>query len=410
MSTPQPGRSNSTQLPDTSLQLTRPVGATEITGLHYEFFETIRKILQHTVFALLLAIRLYMLPLLFISYKLSAHDDPWYPAIWNLVLLPGRALADVNRCRQRNSSTKIGKTWTSIRDGIFAPYKIFRSLYSLGKMIGEDPNSLQPNLFPQPDPTTGSGIDDQNKDEDSAGDQSAESTGSPLKAPASASQIYHAALLSGSTLDDMLAAFETDGDSRTVGFNRVVIRRDPKACLSVEQLDAMSQWKRQRYRTSSVRSTSEAVLGAGKAGESFPSRVIHSGPRDCQQPKMPDRQASVRRVQLQGEPQADNPLPKNNPGSPTSTRTCHPPETPQPDGHVNSSALDRCPTFVRRHAQSRLPRRSVTGDKRALAMLKERGAMSTPVLPVSPPTLPPKRLRLQRRVRPKTGVLKVSND
>ncbi|EXJ70970.1 uncharacterized protein A1O5_05963 [Cladophialophora psammophila CBS 110553] len=409
MSTPRPGRSNLTQLPDTSLQLSRPVAAIEITSLRYEFFETTRKLLQHTVFALLLAIRLYMLPLLFISYKLSAHDDPWYPAIWNPVLLPGRALADVNRCRQRSSSMKIGKAWTSVRDGIFAPVKIFRSLYSLGKMIGEDPNSLQPDLFPQLDPTTGSGIDDQSKDEDSVGEQSTESTDSPLEAPASASQIYHAALLSGGTLDDMLATFETDGDSQAVGFNRVVIRRDPKACLSVEQLDAMSQWKRQRCRTPSVRSTPEAVLGAGKAGGYFPSRAVLSGPRNFQQPRMPDRQASVRRVQLQGEPQADNQLPKNSPGSPTSTRTCHLPETPQPDGHGDSSALDRCPTFVRRHAQSRLPRRSVTGDKRALARLKERGAMSTPVLPVSPLTPPPKRVRLQRRVRPKASVLKASN-
>ncbi|OQU95909.1 hypothetical protein CLAIMM_02065 [Cladophialophora immunda] len=392
---------------DASLQPSRAAPVTERTSLRSEYRETIRRLLQHTVFALLLAIRLYMLPLLYISHKLSVRDDPWYPTIRNLVLRPGRTLANCHRCRQRNNgNVKIWNAWTSVRDGLFVPVRIFKSLYTLGRMIGEVPNALPPCPFPQlMNRGTASDIEGPGKGDGTVGDQGTESTDSALEAPASASQIYHAALLSSSTLDELLAAFEADRDNRVMGSDHLVIRRGRDAWLSAGSLDVTGRRGRQQYRTLSVRSTPEAVLAAGKAHESLCGRGAHSCPREFQLQKTPDRRANACQTQFQ----SDNQSPKNSPELHTSPCTRDLPEARQPDGELDAGGLDRCPTFVRRHAQSRLPKRSMTGDKQAFAMLKERGAVSTPELPVSPPT-PTKRVRLQRRVRPRKDIVKASND
>jgi hypothetical protein len=66
--------------------------------------------------------------------------------------------------------------------------------------------------------------------------------------------------------------------------------------------------------------------------------------------------------------------------------------------NVSLDTLNRCPTFVRRHAPSLIPK-ALTGQTSSLAMLNERGTMSTPVLSSSTPTK--QRARLQRRIKPK---------
>ncbi|KIX97623.1 uncharacterized protein Z520_06401 [Fonsecaea multimorphosa CBS 102226] len=409
MPTPSHQPADLTRLFDTNLQPRRRVAAIERMSLLSEYRETIRRLLQHMVFALLLAIRLYMLPLLYISHKLSVHDDPWYPAIWDLILRPGRTLANCRRCRKRNDNVTVWKALANVGDGLFAPVRIFGSLYALARMIGEDPNALQSGPFPQPNADTIRDVDDRSKDEGSVEDQGTGSSNSTLEAPVSASQIYHAALLSNSTLDDLLAAFEADRDNQAMGGSRVRIGHGRNAYLSAVPRDAAGQIKPQQYRSLSIRSTPEAVLAAGKADEPFRSRDIQSSPQDFQPPKSPDKRANACLVQDQGEVQEGHESPKNSPELHTSIYTRYLPEVQQPDGGLDALALDRCPTFVRRQAQSRLPRRSESKDKQALAMLKARGAVSTPELTASPPT-PTKRVRLQRRVRPRKNVVNASND
>ncbi|OAG45480.1 hypothetical protein AYO21_00115 [Fonsecaea monophora] len=411
MSTPPDQPAKLAQLRDTSPPPSRPITAATIerTSLCSEYGETIRRLLQHIILAALLAVRLYMLPLLYLSHKLSAQDDPWYPAIWNLILRPRRALAKCHRCHPSDGSAKNWKAWTNVRDGLFVPVRIFRTLYTSGRMIGDDPNTLPPGPFPLPNPARGGDSGDQSNDEESMRDGVIGSIDSALEAPASASQVYHAALLSNGTLDEILAAFEVDKDNPAMGYDGVVIRRGRNACLAARSHHALIHCQGQPYRTLSLQSSPEEVHTAERAHAPSRSRDVNPCPRGIQLPKTPERLLNVCGKQAQSELQRDDQLPKDSPESHVAACTRDFPEVRQADEDVDFAALDRCPTFVRRHAQSRLPRRLVTGDKQALAMLKDRGAVSTPELVVSPPT-PTKRGRLQRRVRPRKNVVKASND
>ncbi|KAH0842266.1 hypothetical protein FOPE_07602 [Fonsecaea pedrosoi] len=276
-------------------------------------------------------------------------------------------------------------------------------------MIGDDPNTLPPGPFPLPNPARGGDSGDQSNDEESMRDGVIGSIDSALEAPASASQVYHAALLSNGTLDEILAAFEVDKDNPAMGYDGVVIRRGRNACLAARSHHALIHCQGQPYRTLSLQSSPEEVHTAERAHAPSRSRDVNPCPRGIQLPKTPERLLNVCGKQAQSELQRDDQLPKDSPESHVAACTRDFPEVRQADEDVDFAALDRCPTFVRRHAQSRLPRRLVTGDKQALAMLKDRGAVSTPELVVSPPT-PTKCGRLQRRVRPRKNVVKASND
>jgi hypothetical protein len=65
-------------------------------------------------------------------------------------------------------------------------------------------------------------------DEQSSRDETSDTTVDSIIAPASASQVYHAALLSSSTLDNILAAFENDQRQRRVVVDQILVHRKPK--------------------------------------------------------------------------------------------------------------------------------------------------------------------------------------
>lgn len=278
--------------------------------------------------------------------------------------------------------------------GIPSPFNMVESLYtySLSRVLGNVSDAAGTSLIPQQNTVQSQGTIEETRDDGSVGDQSSNFTDPQLEAPASASQIYHAALLNGSTLDDILAAFEGDQGDRGVVFDRIVIRRGPKAYLSTDQLEAMDRYKQQRYRSLSINSTNGVAVHPG---------TIPAAPTQVTEPQ-PSDTATGKAIGARVRVQADCTPADHEESSPDFHSPCHhhhrPSDCHSPSRNVSSDTVKHCPTFVRRHTQSLLPKRSMSADKTSLSMLRERGAMSTPTLPSSTPT---KRAKLQRRVRPK---------
>lgn len=413
-----PEQRDPVELPERSIELSRlhthvhPMR--HATSLFHEIHETIRRLLQHIVFVSLLVLRLYMLPLLYISYKLAERDDPWYPASWNVVLNPGRSLAGCVQCGKRDGSVTVTETWNSLRNGVFTPVRIFRSLYGLGKAITEEPHVL---LHPSPIPilhaAPDSAIDVQSEYGGSVKNFENDSTDSSLEAPASASQIYHAALLNGSTLDDILAAFEADHKAKAIAKDALNICRTPKQSSHPEHEASAEKKKGHRYQSSSLQATPERMLWPRKTIEpSSPCRPVQTATEDIkeQRPQTPVRDVEKPRLKVMveagGENQVVSEVSKGGLGSPISCCEPKDPETQSQEKRPalatskSTTTLRRCPTFVRRHTQPQtrrpVPRRTTSADKSSLTVLQDRGTMSTPALPLGSPT---KRARLQRKIR-----------
>ncbi|EXJ54104.1 hypothetical protein A1O7_09441 [Cladophialophora yegresii CBS 114405] len=161
----------------------------------------------------------------------------------------------------------------------------------------------------------------------------------------------------------------------------------------------MDQYKRQRYRSASIHSTADGVVHHSSAQDSAPDTDVQSSMQiEPHRPETPDSDADAGRLEDPAENENVHQAQQSSPDSHLSHE--HHDADQSPDCHINSP-LNRCPTFVRRQAQSLLPRRSISAGKQSPTLSKEQGAMtqgamSTPTLPSSPPTR--KRARLQRRV------------
>ena len=282
-------------------------------------------------------------------------------------------------------------------DGILAPARVFKNLYSFCKMIGEDPNTLPPTPVPLLDAIPDNTMTEEIKDTGRVRDHETDCTESQDEAPASATQLYHAALVSSSTLDNVLAAFEADEGDSGIIIDRFLIRRNAKVFSSGDQLNATDRYKQRRYRSHSIHSLTERVDALSKLDEDSPGSPAQPSPQtNPGRPGTPDQKANAGRTLLQPEGDKNDEQSESSPDSHV-LRDNRLTVVRSPDRHVSLGTLNRCPTFIRRQAQSLLPIRPVSKDKTSLAMLKERGAMSTPQL--SSPT-PSKRARLQRRIRP----------
>ncbi len=235
--------------------------------------------------------------------------------------------------------------------------------------------------------------------------RSSESIVSQVEAPPSASQVYHAALADSSTLDDVLAGVEADKGSQGLVVDRIVIRRKPRAYLPEEQLDTMDHQKHLRYRNPSVHS----IEGGGDDSTQPHGKTPGSDAQLPQEPRtLEPEDPAAEAAETPGKTQVDcdHDLQRLE-NSLDSDLACEHGmlEVQSPERHLSLHALNPCPTFVRRHTRSLLPRRSVSGDKQPFAVLKHRGAMSSPELPSSTPTKA--RARLQRRVGPKQSQAKL---
>lgn len=385
------------QEPERGVDLSRANGVREDTSLFHEIHDTIRRLFQHIVFVSLLTLRLYMLPLLYVSHKLATRDDPWYPASWNFILYPGRALSDCACCRVRDGKGILVETWTNVYNGFFARLRILKTLYSLGKIIGEDPNVLQPTQVPRLVDPPDSAIDVQSERHNSLKVFDTDSTDSPIEAPASASQIYHAALLNGNTLDDILAAFEAEEHKAVFRSEHILLHPNPKSPVSDDQQACLSQHEAHRYYNTSIQATPERMLTRQKIIESPVCCPEEADSINSQnQPKTPPKKASNSQVHVGFGRENEVQRLQTNPALSPSCLEHRVADVQASDKGVCSSPPKRCATFVHRHNQTRMGSRSLSSDKHSLGALQDRGTMSTPALGFGSPT---KRAKLQRKVK-----------
>ncbi|KAL2392290.1 hypothetical protein ABEF95_010563 [Exophiala dermatitidis] len=368
------------------------------SSLCHEFCDTVHRLLQHLIFILLLSLRLYMLPLLYILNKLETGRGLWYSTAWQFVRLPGAALAQCTRCCRREEDMFFVHTWPDVWDGIAAPLKIFKALYSLGKILEQNPSD-RPSRPTAVADTPDSAIDPQSQQ----GQESTVFDGGPgdsrCEESANASQIYHAALLNGSTLDDILAALEKNKATRQVQAQHITThpgegdnlesRTDDREMLR-EQVEA------RHYRASSIQKTPERMLVPKDGCERSPCSVreeFNTGSR--QELQTPENEApSAQKVVAAGlENSSLASWTKSLPAA--SQSRVQVPQRQNQRKRVSSVATKRCPTFMRRQNQGDLPARSTSTDKGSLAPLHGRTAKSSPALSLTSPT---KRSKLQRKV------------
>lgn len=363
----------------------------EHSSLFHEIHETVRRLLQHVIFACLLTLRLYMLPLLYLSHKLTVRDDPWYFATWNIMLRPGRSMANCAQCHGDSGASSMIERWKMLKDNFCAPVRILKTLYALGQVIGEDPNALQPmppsllNVGPD------SAIDVQSVEENTPKVRGSGSTDPAIEAPASASQIYHAALLNGNTLDYILAAFETSTPDSSTQAEHVITQQDPMPSRDNNER-LTGPFKRHRYRDSSLHSQTHEAAFTQTLDDSL---ICLPEPRKVGQhlPQTPCFESP-------GKGMMESPCKQSDAQNQTRSVSSHHEYDFFKDQfehkRTTSTEVGQCPTFMRRHNHSAIPKRRFSGDRKSLAALQERGTMSSPVLSSSSPT---KRARLQRRVK-----------
>ncbi|KIV91866.1 hypothetical protein PV10_06357 [Exophiala mesophila] len=348
----------------------------EHTSLYHEIHETVRRLLQHLVFVSLLSLRLYMLPLLYISHKLAVSDDPWYLATWSTMLRPGRSLADCDQCKGGPGGLSLMELWFNMRENVRTPLRIFKTLYALGRAIGEDPNTIHPT--PQPLLSLGpdSAIDVESLHDESVKPCATEST-ETIDAPASASEIYHAALLNGDTLDDILAAF---GD------------RPPSLPQSTDLTEAQGS-------PQSARNNDDCLTGPFRR-RSYRRSITHITPERNTDNEVRTPATTIKDTERHVTLSAKSPVEKPAPEWPCEENK-PPAVSCVPSGHPQEEAcghpIKHCPTFERRHhLYSNGSKRPLSVDRHPLGYLQDRGMMSTPALASTSPT---KRARLQRRVK-----------
>jgi hypothetical protein len=207
--------------------------------------------------------------------------------------------------------------------------------------------------------------------------------------PSNSSRMYHAALMNENSLDDLLQVFEAPESERAGVIRRVLLYGGPHTHFSDEQLQKLEMIKLQRNNASSANSGGAAHL----TWEDAPHRVgrpstasRHIPGEHSQKPeslKSPEVEPS--RSQKSGLTSKSSPSLSMANGQSSSI-----PEGAPVDQNASSTAMNPCPTFARRHNQSR--RKSSVGKP---PFMVPSGATSTTSLSS------PRRARLQRRNDPR---------
>ena len=229
------------------------------------------------------------------------------------------------------------------------PFRVLKNLYRLGGILDEHPHLLHVGRVFLQNQTT---PDDDEQNVSVVGSE-VQKDSQQLQAPATASQVYHAAILNGNTLDDLLAVFEvSDGPSN--GSQTPV-----NTCL------LCSEGSCNRYRNSSIQTTPEGVMTPRKPSTSH-KEVVHDVSPTIDRNLYGELTRAISPIcNEEHEEHEDQAAGIALPSSPL-TSTCCPAdgdaeqvpacENTSPGNHV-------CQTFARRQAQSRLPQRTRSGVK-----------------------------------------------
>lgn len=310
-----------------------------------------------------------MLPLIYCCHRLSTPNDNASPSIRSR-RTPAASMFErrlPTRFRRVDALPITALLWIPLRKSMTTPLRVFRTLYNLGRAMDDGPNmlylrkTLTSSRYPP--------IDDDQQTVSIVGSEETGRDGYEVAAPATASQVYHAAIVNGTTLDDLLAVFEVSDGAPTIN-----------GSLGAGNVDTASHYV--RYRNSSIQTTPDALATPRKASVSL---------RD-------DNTAEDRNygqlVKVTGEESAN----REGGSCPPVAHCCSISENVQRAQSCEDALPHHlgCPTFARRQAQSRLPRKSQPKDVHARNELQKGAA---PATMVSSEDSPSKRNRLQRRPR-----------
>jgi hypothetical protein len=251
------------------------------------------------------------------------------------------------------------------------PIRVIRTLYNFARVLDQNPQLLRSERAPFSNAPT---ADDDDQTVSVVGSEGQKNC-FEIEAPATASQVYHAAILNGTTLDDLLAVFEVSDGPATV-----------RGCLG-DSSHQRADFACDTYRNSSIQTTPESAITPRKGSATLGVGTQHEIPSVDQRPygqlvqtttaeSMVEEKELTHLPRLYCQPEGDD----------NQTQTC---ENTCPN-HVE------CPTFARRQARSRLPQRAKYESKQQREATKER---VTSLKANESPDSPSKRTRLHRRSR-----------
>ena len=369
--------------------LPKDVTTSNVSIVH-EYEETIRRLLQHLLIAALFSIKLYALPVIFACEKLARSSDSGQIPPWKLLGRSTTIPHGTTPPQPSPSTSVLVNLLGKCRTMVTAPYHVAKGLYTLSKAIEEHPHLLKPatsNAGPRNDHNNMQ-ITRLPARHESVCSSSSEEL---VEGPATASQVYHAALVNGSTLDDILAAFES-ADSCCGSHIDVSETRQGTSNVRDGRTHDLSSIQSTPQRMMSTRHAPNTLVQevAPNIGFYLDAETLkqHLGPSISPQKAEPSS-TQLGRVEM-----SDSVSRKSS----CSGTTAQVDETQDVAEKRKPTGVHRCPTFVRRQTQSRLPRRSWPEEqfKHTYYAQNVEGRASAVSLLTGSPV---KRGRLQRRVK-----------
>lgn len=316
----------------------------EESNLVDEVWETLRRVLQHMIFVALLTLRLWTLPLLYLCHRVSQPTDLLPSLTWfSMAGSSGAILARLPTRFRRAGSQSLHTTALQVfHTGVTIPFRVLRTLYNLGYVLDQHPETLR---YSRP-----SVANDDNQtvsiiESEGSGEQKHDFE---AEAPATASQVYHAAILNGATLDNLLAVFEVSDDQDILS-QTIRAEGDPRP-----------EPERTRYRNSSIQTTPDSAM------------MPRDSSKILREPNQDESSGIVERTYGHlVKATANDSQPEQGNGSPDLLSSPGSSDCCQAGGDVTQGGVyenmspehAECPTFARRQAKSRLPQRAKSEAK-----------------------------------------------
>ena len=264
-------------------------------------------------------------------------------------MLPFQTWSYVARCRgavtrrfptrfRRAGSRSLHTTALQIfHTGVATPFRVLRALYNLGSVLDQHPETL---LYSRPAVA--------NDDDQTVSIMESEGSGEQkhdieAEAPATASQVYHAAILNSTTLDNLLAVFEVSDDQGCVNQT------------STEQIDPQPEPERTRCGQSSIQTTPDSAMTPRNS-----SKILRAANEDDSSGIVERTYGHlVKAIANDSQPKQENGSPDLL-SSPVASDCCRAGGDVIPGAVCENTSPEHveCPTFARRHAKSRSPQRA----------------------------------------------------
>jgi hypothetical protein len=318
---------------------------------------------------------------MYLWYLISRPGDLLPAPTWSYITRSSRMASRSipARFRRADSQPTFATALQLLHAGVVTPIRVIKTLYRLGCVMEQNPRLLTfgggfLTDIPTPDD------DDQTVSIVESEEPATNKEYFKVGAPATASQIYHAAILNGNTLDDLLAVFEVSNEPASINDSPETVHHD-----------LPSKHDCGRYRDSSIQTTSERLTTPGE------SSIAPQGYRRNGDTALDERPyGQLAKAPGSEKKHLGNGM-KSSPllSSPVTNSCC------QPEGDLTQAQIcentspehSECPIFARRQAQSRLPQRAKNATKP-----QHMAVNATTALPAANvDAMPPSRNKLQRR-------------